>query len=133
MGPLLMGELKNMWMEKLADGILELDTPIGPRYVRPNFLQRAYLIWTFRNFFSLPQQVLRPRELRLIERLCSEDKFVSLSFARPGMAQAERPVIGRVERRTLMNPETLSARKPMQREPITSNRAVGEGSEAVSA
>jgi len=39
-----------MWIEKLTDGIIQLDTAIGPRYVQPNLLQRAYLLWTFRNF-----------------------------------------------------------------------------------
>jgi len=97
-----------MWIEKLTDGVLELDTPIGPRYVQPNLLQRAYLIWTFRNFFSLPQQVLRPWELRLIDRLCSENRFVSRSVA----GTHERTVIGRVERRAPAQAEVLPMRKP---------------------
>jgi hypothetical protein len=87
-----------MWIEKLIDGIVELDTPIGPRYVQPNFAERAYLIWTFRNFFSLPQQVLRPWERRLIDRLWRENRFISLSAA----GGPERPVIGRIERRPLV-------------------------------
>src|SRR5258708_13132940 len=82
-----------MWIEKLTDGVLELDTPIGPRYLQPNLAQRAYLLWTFRNFFSLPQPVLRPRERRLIDRLRSENRFVSLSPAgAPG-----KPVIGTIQ------------------------------------
>jgi len=101
-----------MWIEKLTDGALELDTPIGPRYVQPNFAQRAYLIWTFRNFFSLPQQVLRPWERRLIDRLRSENRFVSLSAA----GAPDRPVIGRVERRSPLQAdvqaEVLPFRKP---------------------
>lgn len=96
-----------MWIEKLADGVLEVDTPIGPRYVQPSFLQRAYLIWTFRNFFSLPQQVLRPWERQLIDRLWSESRFVSLSTA----GAPDRPVIGRIERRPA-SAEALPARKP---------------------
>src|SRR5271167_1165034 len=100
-----------MWIEKLTRGVLELDTPIGPRYVEPNLLQRAYLIWTFRNFFSLPQQVLRPWERRLIDRLWSENRFVSLSAA-----GADRPVIGRVERRAPVPVEVLPFRKPAIRE-----------------
>jgi hypothetical protein len=83
-----------MWIEKLSNGVVALDTPVGVRYVQPNFVQRAYLIWTFRNFFSLPQQVLRPWERRLIDRLWSENNFVALSAG--GMAG--HPVIGRVER-----------------------------------
>ena len=97
-----------MWIEKLSDGVLELDTPIGPRYVQPSFLQRAYLIWTFRNFFSLPQQVLRPSEIRLIDQLCNENRFVS----RMAGGSHERPVIGRVERRMPAQAEVLPMRKP---------------------
>lgn len=84
-----------MWIDKLTDGVLELDTPIGPRYVQPNMMERAYLIWTFRNFFSLPHQVLKPWELRLIDRLLSENRFVSV----PATTAPGRPVIGRVEGR----------------------------------
>jgi len=58
-----------MWIEKLMDGVVELQTPVGPRYVQPNLAQRARLIWTFRHFLSLSQQVLRPAERRLIDRL----------------------------------------------------------------
>src|SRR5271154_695698 len=79
----------NMWIEKLSNGVLELDTPIGPRYVQPNLVERAYLIWTFRNFFSLPQPVLRPWERRLIDRLWCENRFVSLS----AVGATDRPVI----------------------------------------
>jgi hypothetical protein len=47
-----------MWIEKLADGVLQVETPIGARFIRPSFFERAYLLWMFRNFDSLPQQVL---------------------------------------------------------------------------
>ena len=97
-----------MWIEKLTDGVLELDTPIGPRYVQPNFAQRASLLWTFRNFFSLPQQVLRPWQLRLIDRLLSENRFVSVSV----VGAHDRPVIGRIERRVQVQAEPLPIRKP---------------------
>ena len=93
-----------MWIEKLSDGVLAVDTPIGPRYVQPSFLQRAFLIWTFRNFVSLPQQVLRPWQLGLIERLWSENRFVSLSVA----GESDRPVIGRIERPMAMSAEVMS-------------------------
>ena len=101
-----------MWIEKLTDGVLELDTPIGPRYVEPNFAQRAYLIWTFRNFFSLPQQVLRPWEVRLVDRLLNENRFVSMS----AIDVHRRPIIGRIERRAPAQAEVLPIRKPAARE-----------------
>lgn len=97
-----------MWIDKLADGVLELDTPIGPRYVQPSFLQRAHLMWTFRNFFSLPQQVLRPSEIKLIDQLCNDNRFVS----RMAAGSHDRPVIGRVERRMPTQAEVLPIRKP---------------------
>jgi len=112
-----------MWIEKLTDGIIQLDTAIGPRYVQPNLLQRAYLLWTFRNFFSLPQQVLRPRERRLIDRLWSENRFVSLSIA----GASDRPVIGRVERRMPTPAEPLPIRKP-----ASSAKPAEQGREAAS-
>src|SRR6266446_8801951 len=103
-----------MWIEKLTDGVLELDTPIGPRYLQPNLAQRAYLLWTFRNFFSLPQPVLRPRERRLIDRLRSENRFVSLSAA----GAPDRPVIGRIERRAPAQAEVLPICQPPIRQPL---------------
>jgi len=124
-----------MWIDKVIDGVLELDTPIGPRYVQPNFLQRVYLTWMFRNFFSLPQQVLLPWERHLIDRLWSDNRFVSLSMAetdRPvihGLVQY-RPIIGRLERRATVRPETLPLRKP-----VAGSSPVGgeQGREAASA
>jgi hypothetical protein len=120
-----------MWTEKLTDGVLEVDTPIGPRYVQPNFAQRAYLIWIFRNFFSLPQPVLRPWQLRLIDRLWRENKFVPLSAA----GAPDKPVIGRIERRAPLRAEVVPFRKSPIRKPVSaSEAAVAEQSrEAISA
>jgi hypothetical protein len=114
-----------MWIEKLAQGVLELDTPIGPRYLQPTFVQRLSLMWTFRNFFSLPQQVLRPRERQLIERLVAEDRFVPA----PAMRASDWPVIGRIERRAPAA-EVVPLRKPVS----SSQPAVaGDHREAASA
>jgi hypothetical protein len=120
-----------MWIDKLLDGVLELETPIGPRYLQPNLTQRAYLIWTFRNFFSLPQQVLRPRERRLIDDLTSENRFVSLRV----MGSPEKPVIGRVERRAPAQAEVVSIRSSSIRKPVAASKpaASGQGREAASA
>jgi hypothetical protein len=114
-----------MWIEKLAGGVLRVETPIGPRYIQPNFKQRLHLIWIFRNFPSLPQQVLRPAEQRLIDRLWSENKFVSMS----AMGAPDQPVIGIIERRFPAPPELRATRKPR-----SSPSAVPEqGREAASA
>jgi len=115
-----------MWIEKLADGVLEIDTPIGPRYLYPNFKQRAYLLWIFRNFPSLPQQVLCPRERQLIDRLWSENRFVSIH----AMRALPKPVIGRIERRGSSQPGVVSTHAPASE----SSAAVQEpGREAASA
>jgi hypothetical protein len=115
-----------MWIEKLAHGVLELDTPIGPRYLHLSFLERALLLWTFRNFSSLPQEVLRRSERRLIDRLWNENRFVSLSVA----GASDRPIIGRVERRALATVEAMPKRPPVAAsKPALSD----EGREAVSA
>jgi hypothetical protein len=115
-----------MWIEKLADGVLEVDTPIGPRYVQPNFKQRAYLMWIFRNFPSLPQQVLHPWERQLIDRLWSENKFVSM----PAKGAPNKPVIGRIERRMSSQPEVVPTAKAVS----SSTAAVQEqGRQAASA
>jgi hypothetical protein len=102
-----------MWIDKLIDGVLEVDTPIGPRFIQPNLSQRAYLIWTFRNFASLPQQVLRPWQRRLIDRLRNENKFVSTRT----LGAIERPVIGKIERRTPQQAEAVSILEPASRAP----------------
>jgi hypothetical protein len=127
-----------MWIEKLTEGVLELDTPIGSRYVELNFAQRAYLLWTFRNFFSLPQQVLRPWEVRLLDRLLAENSFVSLLIG-----ERQRPVIGRIERRApaaVAVAEVLPFRKPPLREAsiaetslLQSSTSAEQGPEAASA
>ncbi len=84
-----------MWMEKMSRGVLRVLTPIGPRYIRPVFLQRVYLLWVFRHFHNLPQQVLSRRQQRLIDDLCTSQEFVSL-LQRDGLEEV--PVIGTVER-----------------------------------
>lgn len=90
-----------MWIEKLADGVVRVQTPIGPRFVMPSFLQRIYLLWMFRNFPILPHAVLNQRQQRMIDRMCSEQGFASAAYAN-GMEEA--PVIGTIERRPPMPP-----------------------------
>jgi len=84
-----------MWIERLLYGVLRVLTPLGPRYLGPSFLERAYLLWTFRNFTSLPLVVLNHRQQKLVDRLYSQQKFVSLAFEN-GMF--DQLLIGTVER-----------------------------------
>jgi hypothetical protein len=134
-------QVEFMWIKKLLNGVVELETPIGPRYIEPNLTERAYLMWTFRNFFSLPQQVLRPWERRLIDRLRSENRFVSV----PSISASEVPIIGRIERRAPVPAEVVSMRQSSSREslmnesslrkPVSGSKtaAVEDGREAASA
>ena len=104
-----------MLLDKLVDGVLQVESPIGPRYIRPTFLQRASLVWTFRNFESLPQAVLSGREQRMIDHLCREHRFVPAV----GAAGSEMPVIGKIERR--LSPVLLQMEPA--RKPVTSEQA----------
>jgi hypothetical protein len=69
-----------MWMEKLSNGVLCIQTALGPRYISPSFWQRFYLTWVFRNFGSLPEQVLSGRQRRLVSELCRAQNFITPSF-----------------------------------------------------
>ena len=95
-----------MLIEKLADGVVQLQTPIGPRYLMLSFLQRVYFLWVFRHFPVLPHAVLSRRQQRMIDRMCSEQVFASLPYV-DGMYRA--PVIGIVERRPAVGPDPFAA------------------------
>jgi hypothetical protein len=101
-----------MLIEKLAGGVVRVQTPIGPRYVMPSFLQRVYLLWMFRNFPILPHAVLNGRQQRMIDQMCGEQRFESLAYV-DGMDEA--PVIGTVERRPV-EAHSLPPRRPAARE-----------------
>ena len=110
-----------MLIDKLAAGVVQVQTPIGPRYVVPStFLQRVYLVWMFRNFHILPHAVLSRRQQRLIDRMCSEQRFASIAYS-DGMNDV--PVIGTVEHR----PPRVASSAPPRRPPS------GEGSNALPA
>jgi hypothetical protein len=76
----------------------------------PSFLQRVYFVWMFRHFAILPHAVLSGGQQRMIDRLCSEQRFVSMAYA-DGMEDA--PVIGTVERRPKKGPDSFSPRRPV--------------------
>jgi len=98
-----------MLIEKLAAGVVQVQTPIGPRYVMPSFLQRVYLLWMFRNFPILPHAVLSRRQQRMIDHMCSEQRFASMAYA-DGMNEA--PVLGTIEHRPPMPANPLPPRRP---------------------
>ncbi len=101
-----------MLIEKLAAGVVRVQTPLGPRYVMPSFIQRIYLLWMFRNFPILPHAVLSGRQQRMIDRMCSEQSFASLYAD----TLDELPVIGTIEHRPPIGPAPLPARHPAARE-----------------
>jgi len=90
-----MGRGRTVWIGKLRWGVLRLVTPVGPRYVRPTFWERVYLLWVFRNFSVLPQNVLSRRAHTLIENLCMRQHSEPHGFL---YAITDQPVIGTVER-----------------------------------
>jgi hypothetical protein len=102
-----------MWIEKLADGVVRVQTPIGPRYVMPSILQRLYLLWVFRHFDILPHAVLSRRQQCMIDQMCSQQRFASMAYA-GGMDEA--PVIGTIEHRPPLGPDSLPPRRPAARE-----------------
>ena len=93
-----------MELEKLFWGVLRVQTPLGPRYLSPTLIQRAYLMWVFRNFSALPVKVLSHRQQRLIESMCEQNRFVSL-----GMGGEDAPIIGTLEQRP---PISAAQRRP---------------------
>jgi len=97
-----------MWIEKLAEGVVQVETQIGPRFVIPSFLQRVYLLWMFRNFPILPHAVLSKRQQRMIDRMCGEQRFASMIYAN---ALDQAPVIGTIEHRPVVGTE-LPPRRP---------------------
>ena len=108
-----------MWIEKLADGVVQVQTPIGPRYVMPSFLNALFSL-DVPSLSILPHAVLSTGQQRMIDRLCSEQRFVSMAYA-DGMEDA--PVIGTVERRQPLVAGSLPPRRP----------AVSEGSQGLAA
>lgn len=98
-----------MLIEKLSSGVLRLQTALGPRYIQPSFSQRLYLLWMFRNFTVLPFAVLSQRQRRLIDRLCAEQRFVSLEQAG---SLGDAPILGTLEQRPAVEMEPGSQRRP---------------------
>ncbi len=101
---------QQMLIDKLAAGVVQVQTPIGPRYVVPSFSQRIYLLWMFRNFPILPHAVLNRRQQRMIDRMCSEQRFASMAYVDH---MDEAPVIGTVEHRP-----PITESQPPRRQPV---------------
>ncbi|HZP17498.1 MAG TPA: hypothetical protein VFB00_06015 [Terriglobales bacterium] len=95
-----------MWLEKLSAGVLRVMTPLGPRYLKPSFAQRLYLLWIFRNFPTLPVRVLTTRQRHALESMCQENSFVSF-----GVGVDDAPLLGTLEQQLPVSPE-MPPRRP---------------------
>jgi len=94
-----------MSIQKISGGVLRVLTPLGPRYFRPSFAQRVYLLWVFRNFPTLPAKVLTSRQTKLIDAICAQQKFVAeLGY--------DFPLLGTLEQRPPVRAEDLPPRRP---------------------
>jgi hypothetical protein len=98
-----------MWIEKLSSGVLRMQTPLGSRYIQPTFPQRLYLLWMFRNFKVLPFQVLNVRQRKLVDRLCAEQRFISIEQISlfDGV-----PILGTLEQRPAVETGIEAQRRP---------------------
>ena len=96
-----------MWMEKIRHGVLEVSTDQGVRYVHPGFLERVRLVWMFRNFHVLPQEVLTPHQRSLVDALCNEERLKRCrnggngNSSRNGQSAPNDCIIGTLEQLTL--------------------------------
>ena len=87
-----------MWLQKLSGGVLRVLTPLGPRYFRPSFAQRIYLLWIFRHFQTLSTKVLNARQVRLMDVICADQQFLTLrvdDLAILGTLEERLPVTSR--------------------------------------
>jgi|SRR5581483_5845401 len=102
-----------MLIEKLAAGVVRVQTALGPRYVMPSFLQRIYLLWMFRHFPILPHAVLSSRQQRMVERMCSDQSIAAFAYAN---GLDDLPVIGTIEHRPAVGTQELPPRRPVRGE-----------------
>jgi len=82
-----------MWIQKIRRGVLQLETDTGLRIVKPSFGQRLQLLWTFRNFNMLPEDVLSAHERQLVDRLSQK----SCPVRQGDGASMPGPIIGILE------------------------------------
>ncbi len=62
---------------KFRAGVLRLETPSGPRYLKLSLVQRLRALWIFRNFRALSLGMLCGWQRELLEQLCHTNEFVS--------------------------------------------------------
>ena len=97
-----------MWMEKLRRGVLQVSTESGLRYVEPSLTERVQLIWTFRNFNVLSEEVMTAHERHLMAHLCAVERLKRTR----GMDQSPFCVIGTIERLAPIAPKPVRSVPP---------------------
>lgn len=98
-----------MLIDKICRGVLAVETDCGVRYVQPSLLERIRLLWTFRNFRLLPEEVLHRHERALIDSLCRQGKFLVNGNGRGDLSlhsigTVERSVARRQAQSTVLKP-----------------------------
>jgi hypothetical protein len=68
-----------MLLEKIRRGVLQVTTETGTHYVEPSLLEKLLLLWTFRNFRVLPEEVLTQHERQFIAQLCERSRIQKAS------------------------------------------------------
>jgi hypothetical protein len=101
-----------MLKDKICRGVLAVETDCGVRYVQPSLLERIRLVWTFRNFRALPEEVLHRHERALIDSLCRKGKFL---VNRNGHGDLSLYSIGTVERSAARRQPPATVLKPSAR------------------
>ena len=89
-----------MWIEKIRHGVLQVSSDTGTRYVAPRLFDRIRLVWTFRNFTVLPEEVLSAHEQHVVDELCQHSKRESRTTMYLSDHQ-NQIVIGVVEKGTI--------------------------------
>ncbi len=89
-----------MLQHKIRAGVLHLQTPSGLRCIPLTITERILLIWVFRHFTILPEQVLGNHSLRLLNQILNDDRpYQRCTAIHPEDRDA---VIGTVECQTLV-------------------------------
>ena len=70
-----------MLLEKIRRGVLHVATETGTHSVEPSLLEKLLLLWTFRNFRVLPEEVLTQSERQFIGQLCERSRLQRVSQA----------------------------------------------------
>src|SRR5438874_3394816 len=89
-----------MWIDKIRHGVLQVSSDTGTRYVSPRLFDRIRLVWTFRNFTVLPEEVLSPQVQHVVDELCQHTKRESRTTMYLSDHQ-NQIVIGVVEKGTI--------------------------------